>query len=62
MGLFRIMRTLSGRVYFAMSIIAIVICGLMSFSIVRIVEKNSRETFESDSAPGRVACPAPSRP
>lgn len=47
MGLFRIMRTLSGRVYFAMSIIAIVICGLMSFSIVRIVEKNSRETFES---------------
>ncbi len=59
MGLFRITRTLSGRVYLAMSIIAFIICGLMSVSIVRIVKDNSRGTLESGFATWQACLSGP---
>ena len=48
MALFKIARTLSGRVYITMSVVAFVICGLMSFSVIRIARNNSREVIKEN--------------
>ncbi|MCK4537265.1 MAG: methyl-accepting chemotaxis protein [Candidatus Krumholzibacteria bacterium] len=50
MALFKIAKTLSGRVYITMSVVAFVICGLMSFSIIRIAKNNSRGILEENIA------------
>ncbi len=55
MSLSKITRTLRGRMYLSMSVIAFVICGLMAFSILGIAENNTANVL-NDNCSAWQAC------